>query len=450
MSVFRVKISTCIQAGSELTSVYSRLETASQDLSSISRGIQSSIGNRAGIKGRLNQIVNSLSGYGRKTSELSRALSSIVKEYGSAEQRASGGKLSQLVLREGSGGNSTVSDGGAMGGRGSEESDSNWLKGLKDIIDNITKGHTLISDARGTSGDGTGWQSLGLISGIADYVDKLDKLIHSDPGKEVQNGLGWGKSLSDIASKLYKFVDEKDKADKTGLLSSFVGVLIEETKASERSVTEQLKNSGGIISAGTSLSKAIWKVSDDGRYESWLLKHASKQEQLAEKWKSKGDLAAISSLFTMGTYAAGDIMERSKDGVYDLQDYSGTLLNTGITGMGSLASGLTGGLVKVDTKRSGYIFDYTIEKTQNWIKDTAGDSTLGRALLLPAGAVYATATGIYGTFVDCGVQIGESIKKFWQGKNYTPNDSMEYLRYINQREGAYGFGYSESGGGGFR
>ena len=135
---------------------------ASQDLSSISRGIQSSIGNRAGIKGRLNQIVNSLSGYGRKTSELSRALSSIVKEYGSAEQRASGGKLSQLVLREGSGGNSTVSDGGAMGGRGSEESDSNWLKGLKDIIDNITKGHTLISDARGTSGDGTGWQSLGL------------------------------------------------------------------------------------------------------------------------------------------------------------------------------------------------------------------------------------------------------------------------------------------------
>ena len=159
---------------------------------------------------------------------------------------------------------------------------------------------------------------------------------------------------------------------------------------------------------------------------------------------------AFSSLFTMGTYAAGDIMERSKDGVYDLQDYSGTLLNTGITGMGSLASGLTGGLVKVDTKRSGYIFDYTIEKTQNWIKDTAGDSTLGRALLLPAGAVYATATGICGTFVDCGVQIGESIKKFWQGKNYTPNDSMEYLRYINQREGAYGFGYSESGGGGFR
>lgn len=450
VGAFRVKTAAFSQAAGDLTSMKKKLSTIGSELTTAKRAVQWSIGTRAGINNRLNQIANRLQDEEKAVGGLSSTINQILLEYQTAEQKLNSKKGIRVTIQNASGVGTASGDGGAVGSRDGSDSEKSWAAKLKEAIDTITGGHSLISDIFNTEGGKKGREGLGLISGLAGYVDKLDKFIHSKPGDVVENGLDWGKSFSSLTSKLYNWVDAKGMADGTGLISSFLGVVLEGTKASGRTISEQLKNSGGVITAGSKLAQSIWKLSDDGKYEAWLLKNATKKEQYLSKWGKKADLAAISSLFNMATYSVGDVIERSKDGVYDLNDYGKTLLDTGITGMGSLTSGLTGGLVKVDTKRSGYIFDYTIEKTQDWIKDTAGDSMFGRALLLPAGAVYATATGICGTFIDCGIQIGESIKKIFYGKDYTPNASMEYQRYILEREGAYGFGYSSKGGGGIR
>ena len=119
-------------------------------------------------------------------------------------------------------------------------------------------------------------------------------------------------------------------------------------------------------------------------------------------------------MFSMGTYATGDIIEKAKDGIYDIQDYGNTLLATGITGMSSLVSSYTRGVVKIDTDRSLQVFDMSIKETQDIINSTGAPTPVKVVMAVP-GTVIAASIGTVGTFIDYGMQIGENINKIMWG-----------------------------------
>ena len=220
----------------------------------------------------------------------------------------------------------------------------------------------------------------------------------------------WAKVLE----KIFKLAKMKSEASAMGVIGSAMGIESELTKVPGRSLEEQLKNSGGLISLGASLAKNIYSLTDSGKemekFTNGFIPSQKKRYLQIEANK----FAALQAMFSMGTYATGDIIEKAKDGIYDIQDYGNTLLATGITGMSSLVSSYTRGVVKIDTDRSLQVFDMSIKETQDIINSTGAPTPVKVVMAVP-GTVIAASIGTVGTFIDYGMQIGENINKIMWG-----------------------------------
>ena len=263
--------------------------------------------------------------------------------------------------------------------------------------------------------------AISLASGLLGYIKAQIKLnnpeYNSTPLERVQNILGVDSSLLSIYKSLLQLSDESDMADYTGIVGNGVKTVSKLLNASNRSVEEQLKESGELAVVGTSLAKALWKISPEGKLEKFLTRDCSKAELKRIKLEQLGETAAAASAVTMITRALGDIIEKSKDGNYNVSDYGDTLLDTGIAGLNSLISSLTCGTINIDNGRSQSIFEANIEMGQKFINDTCGDSVVGKVILTPFVVVDVTVLGIGGTIMDKGMEIGGNLRRVLGGSD---------------------------------
>lgn len=272
--------------------------------------------------------------------------------------------------------------------------------------------------------------AMGLATGLSDSKSGevfgalvsffLDEIKAGNPEQNktaldrMRNIANIDKAGAKVVEEILKLIKLKSEASVIGIIGSAMGIESELTKVPERSLEEQLKNSGELISLGDVLAKKIYSLTDSGKemekFTNGLIPSQKKRYLQIEANK----FAALKAMFSMGTYATGDIIDKAKDGVYDIQDYGNTLLTTGITGMSSLVSSYTYGAVKIDTDRSSKVFDMSIKKTQDIINSTGAPTPVKVAMAVP-GTVIAASIGTVGTFIDYGMQIGENINKIVWG-----------------------------------
>lgn len=259
--------------------------------------------------------------------------------------------------------------------------------------------------------------AISLASGLLGYIKAQIKLknpeYNATPLERVQNLLGVDSSLLSIYSSLLQLNNESDMAGYTGIVGNGVKTVSKLLNASNRSIEEQLKESGELSVAGVSLAKALWKISPEGKLEKFLTRDCSNAELKKIKLEQLGETAAAASAVTMISRALGDIIEKSRDGNYNVSDYGDTLLDTGMVGMNSLISSLTCGTINIDNNRSKSIFDANIEMGQKFINDTCGDSVVGKVVLTPFVVVDVAVMGISETIIDKGMEIGGNIRKFF-------------------------------------
>ena len=254
-------------------------------------------------------------------------------------------------------------------------------------------------------------------TGIIGYTQAVTTLL--DPSKNssardrVQNLLKVDRGLLGIYSTLLNLAKESEIAGLVGLVKTSMGTISELLNATGRSIEEQLKESGGLITIGTALAKATWRLAPEGKLEAFYMKHASKAELREARLKDYGNIAAAVTAISMITRSIGDIVEKTRDGVYDINDYGDTLMDVGQYGLKTLVSSVTLGTVNADMDRTKAIFDYNIETGQKLIQNTCGDSVVGKVLLTPFVIVDVAAISAAETIIDTGMQIGDNIRNLF-------------------------------------
>lgn len=203
-----------------------------------------------------------------------------------------------------------------------------------------------------------------------------------------------------IVGKVLKAFKKNELSSAYSLAGSGLSIVGELSKYAEYTVPESLKKMGGLIDKGGTLGKSIFDTvnSENTAYKTKMVSDANRD-----------DLAAVKAMFSMGTYFVGDVMERSADGRYDINDYGGTLLETGINGMSSVVRSYTGGIVKLDADRAATIYNGVTNRVTDWIKNTNAPLPVQVALVAP-GAVISASVSTVAVFIDHGMQIGEKIK----------------------------------------
>lgn len=245
--------------------------------------------------------------------------------------------------------------GEGMGGRGNGPDDSeiiSWWSKVASLF-----GKQVNSELIGVFSGG-----MGLLSSWLKLTEK-EYTSYTDVLKDFTGSL---KGVTGFTSGVLKLLGDKKAAGEVGILSSVLGTVKELIGACGLSVEEQLKNSGGLITSGASLGTTIYGFAHP-KYFAAVQAFKGKAALYTEK---VGNIAAISAGFTMITRGIGDVISFSKDGDFTLSEFGQVALDTGIHGADSLVSGLTLGLVDIDTDFAAHTFQNNTNAVSQWIHDT--------------------------------------------------------------------------------
>ncbi len=174
-------------------------------------------------------------------------------------------------------------------------------------------------------------------------------------------------------------------ADGLGFANAFL-----DTYNESESIADFLKSDGKVIGSGVSWWKDI--------------------KELGGTEVGTGKAAAITSMFSMGSYAIGDTMDMIKTGDYSGQNIADAFMGTGFSGLNELLSSYTHGAIEIDTESSLNIFNKNIAATTDVISKTNWGTGAQAALGIAATPVVAVWS-MGEVFVDIGYGIGESINK---------------------------------------
>lgn len=176
-------------------------------------------------------------------------------------------------------------------------------------------------------------------------------------------------------------------ADVLDFANSFLDTINESESASDI-----LKSDGGVISSGVSLWKDI--------------------KEMGGNEVGTATTAAWTSIFSMGSYAAGDVLDMVKNGDYSGQKIADISMGTGFSGLNELLSSYTHGAIKFDTDRGLDIFNKNIAATTDMISK----SGWGTGAQAAAGIVASPFVAVWSmgeVFVDVGYGIGEKINSLF-------------------------------------
>lgn len=212
----------------------------------------------------------------------------------------------------------------------------------------------------------------------------------------------------DVGEGILKIRENKTGADRLGIIGKVISIFSELSKASERTVSEQLKSSSKLIKDGGSMGKLLYKFLPEGRYEAFLSKGANGETIKYHKKLDAANINAIVALASGTCFAVGDVMERIKDGEYNWEDLSATSRNTGIIMASSLVSSTTFGIVQLDAEKAMNNFDNSIKKYQDLINNTNAPTAAKVAMVVP-GTVLATTEAVGMTVVDTLIDTRENV-----------------------------------------
>lgn len=274
----------------------------------------------------------------------------------------------------------------------------------KDTITLIKKASDIFSFVDNTTQDAP--KSIGLIGDILGYIGSLSNSLDSDESiySRYLNFLDLGSNSINILSGVYDFVKEDNVSKELGIVGAVCSVFTNIMKLKDYDDSKILMECGDLLGAFTTLA-------DKG--SSYILKIDGGAMSVTDKINKKANISALVSLMTMATCFIGNVMYRTNDdGVYDINDYGDTLLDTGIKGGSTLVKGITFGVVDIDNNRATDIFNENIATTTNFINnvgDSIGAPTWVKAAVTVPAAGVVSAWSIGEVFVDYGMQIGNSI-----------------------------------------
>lgn len=269
----------------------------------------------------------------------------------------------------------SIRDGaGVIGSVGSAADDSN-LKNTGKVLGYVGSVEKVLS------GDGTEEER---IKNYADLLKKsigIEELIYNSEFKKMK---GWNEDLTKIDPKseagkyLAKYADKLNLAGMFGEVITTVAGLWESSYG--KSVDEFLLEFHELVDSGESVATALQKMIP--------------KKITGDAEKLMGDLAAISAIFSMETTALGDIWRAMEDGVYTVDEYGNTCLRTGVTGMSSLLSAYTFGLVDIDTDEAFNTYQDNITWAQDWIRSTTDNTAAQVALSVPVSVIVAAGSTV--------------------------------------------------------
>lgn len=341
-----------------------------------------------------------------KVSSLEKGIESIRDSYRSAELQINdliqGEKLETVEAESASEGSiGEASGGGSMGGR-DEDTDASdlvsWWSKLISLIGKMSD-NELIGFFSGGLNVISGW--LKLMGG--DYDSYLDAM------KDIVGSL---KGIAGFASGTLKLLGSKGGASKAGLVSAILGSVKGLIGAAQGGLDEFLIHSDQLIGSAGPLGTAIYSLLHP-EYFNAVEAFCGKSGVYAEK---VADVAAVTSLFTMITRGAGDVIAFSKDGNFTWGEAGQTMMDTGIVGVDSLVSGLTFGLIDIDSDSALQTFNSNIDAMSQLISDTGLPVEAQVALGLIASPAVAAAS-VAEVAVDTIENTAENIAGFckWVG-----------------------------------
>lgn len=288
---------------------------------------------------------------------------------------------------------------------------TDWLSHLFDVISKKTD-----DEDAGLIGG-----TLGLISSVYDMITNDNSTVDKI-----------SKSLTDFSKELTSFIGDlfsgsnKDYAATLGLTSAILATASGLISSIGKTPEDFLKESGGLITSGSKLAQKLYEECVAGGSISDA---------------AKNDVAAIASLFTMGTRAAGDVISFSKDGSYDLNDYGNTLLDTGVAGASSLIKAFTLGLVSFDVDGTVKVFTDNANNASAWIHDLGLPAWAEVATDIVASPVVAiqsvvdvvvenktvqdVARGIGDGISIAGQSIASGFSKFFSGESFNLTNNIQ-------------------------
>lgn len=140
-----------------------------------------------------------------------------------------------------------------------------------------------------------------------------------------------------LIKELLDLFGEFDGGERLGIWGATIDLFTETYKVLEYGDPATfLQNANDYIESTIDFGKEI------GKYWGLVEKGLSNQLVLQKA------LTNITTIATMGTKLAGDVLAFSNDGIFDLQDFSTTCMDIGAYGGSSLVKGLTFGLLNID------------------------------------------------------------------------------------------------------
>lgn len=253
------------------------------------------------------------------------------------------------------------------------------LKLIKSLT-SIHIGDNKVGDDRSMIGSLFGFAEGALdVDGITSWKDYITYLTGNT-----------GKG-TDAASKLAKILGESDLSKELKVYSNVFGsvsLLSEFVGENWKDALTDKKLMGKVISHSEKLGQWIYKD-----YMNGTVDQAAKKE-----------LALYTTLMTMGVTAVSDVKSYySDDGVYDVNDYGMTLLDTGVTGGSKLIKAASFGLVDIDGKGAVDTYVNNASWVAGKIKETGAPTAVQVIATIPASAavaVYSTGEVIVDTAAE--------------------------------------------------
>ena len=425
MKSFAAKIDNLRKAGDNCRAVENELHRCEESLNGIRCALNFQITSRQQIDRKLSNQQTMLSGVAEKSGQMGTALDSILQKYVANEQKLAG--IRPDSLKKGTDDakpvNLSVSTPKPVDIEPEEDNKySEYTDFLKHLM-NLSRIGKTVADFNGASVEGWGAGNSGaslLFSLVSLFDPKADRSAIGN----FKQWLSLGKSEIDFAGKVIEWIDKKfgkssdsvieglklgGEAVKTsaaiGLLTGVFGAASELANASGKTSAQQLHNSGKLAVAGGKIATSADKLLNAAKYQ-----NLSKAQKLEVKTSTANTVAGAAGALSMVADGAATIYDRyTDDKRFDTNDLGYTCLHTGATGLSTVVSSYTGGIVNLNADRAVEIYTAYANKGAEIISSTNLPTPVQVALVVP-GTVVAGALGTVSTVIDYGMQIGEKLK----------------------------------------
>jgi len=398
MPKFYVEAVRANDAASQLSSVMKELTNAKSGVSSVAASLNGDTQLMANIRTKLSRASSDITQLIFSVNTLRFGLNSAMEMYENAESRICGNAAGTSNTKGGDRFNDipdilspegiTLDDPRLDGGE-----DGPQVNPLAELLKKVKSLLEIIEKYSGNEYVGPFASAFGIISAFTNMIDPNSTY---SPKTLISNLFNLGEDSLAAVGGIAKWFEKNKMGKIFSAVGSIAGIAGDITDLSGMSGSDVLKNSGNLLPDITRLADDITSAGTD------LSKSGAASKNIF--------IAALTAAASMTAFAFGDVYQRATDdGVYDLDDYSDTLLRTGINGADTFLTAATFGLVDFDAESAVKTFEDNTGKVTQMIKDTGAPTWAQVVMTVPAAAGVVVVSGAE-VIVDYGESLVDAIK----------------------------------------